>query len=77
MGAIPLADNAYLKRRCGRGRSGYRWYVRVPVPLDLQELLRKRTIEHSLNTSDLIEARKLKHSVLAEIFEGRPASALW
>ena len=69
MGAIPLADNAYLKRRCGRGRSGYRWYVRVPVPLDLQELLRKRTIEHSLNTSDLIEARKLKHSVLAEIFE--------
>ena len=68
LGAIPLADNAYLKRRCGHRRSGYRWYVRVPVPLDLQELFRKRTIEHSLNTSDLDEARKLKHSVLADIF---------
>jgi len=68
LGAIPLADNAYLKRRCGRRRSGYRWYVRVPVPLDLQELFRKRTIEHSLNTSDLDEARRLKHSVLADIF---------
>lgn len=68
LGAIPLTDNAYLKRRCGRRRSGYRWYVRVPVPLDLQELFRKRTIEHSLNTSDLDEARKRKHSILADIF---------
>jgi integrase len=68
LGAISLADNAYLKRRCGRGRSGYRWYVRVPVPSDLQEVLRKRSIEQALNTSDLTEARRLKHAVVAGIF---------
>jgi len=69
LGATPLADNAYLKRRRGKRRSGDRWYVRVPVPPDLQEILRKRTIECALNTNDKVEARKLKHSVIAKIFE--------
>jgi len=69
LGAIPLADNAYLKRRCGRGRSGHCWYVRVPVPIDLQEIFRKRMIERALKTSDFNEAKRTKHSVLAEIFE--------
>ncbi len=67
MGAIPLADNAYLKRRRGKRRSGYRWYVRINVPADLQELIRKRTIERALNTSDFKEAQKLRHAALAEI----------
>ncbi|HEX4028094.1 MAG TPA: DUF6538 domain-containing protein, partial [Rhizomicrobium sp.] len=64
-----MADNAYLKRRCGKQRSGFRWYVRVPVPTDIREIVRKQTIERALNTTDIKEARKLKLSVLAEIFE--------
>ena len=67
MGHIPLADMAYLKRRRGKGRSGYRWYVRMVVPADLQELLGKKTIEHALNTSDLKEAQRRKHAVVDEI----------
>jgi hypothetical protein len=67
MGHIPLADNAYLKRRRGKRRSGYRWYVRINVPRDLQDSIRKRTIEHALNTSDFKEAQKLRHAVLAKI----------
>lgn len=67
VGATSLPDNAYLKRRCGQRRSGYRWYVRVPVPKDLQEVLRKRSVEQALNTSDLTEARRLKHAVVAQI----------
>ncbi len=50
------------------GRSGGRWYVRMPVPRDLQEVLRKRTIEEALNTGDLTKARRRKHAVVAEIF---------
>jgi hypothetical protein len=69
MGAIPLADNAYLKRRRGKRRSGFRWYVRVPVPTDIQEIVRKQTIERALNTSAIKEARKLKLTVLAQIFK--------
>src|SRR5580692_9397148 len=69
MGAIPLADNAYLKRRRGKRHSGFRWYVRVSVPTDIHEIIRKQTIERALNTSDIKEARKLKLTVLAEIFE--------
>lgn len=68
LGTSSLADNAYLKRRCGTGRRRNPYYVRVPVPKDLQELLSKRTIERPLKTSDLSEARRLKHAVLAEIF---------
>jgi integrase len=68
MGHHDVADTAYLKRRRGKGRSGYRWYVRVPVPRDLQERLRKKTVERALDTSDFSEAKKLKHSLLATIF---------
>jgi len=67
-GCHPVGRQCLSQTSCGGGRSGYRWYVRVPVPMGFQELLRKRTIEHSLNTSDLDEARKLKHSALADIF---------
>ena len=28
--------NQYLKRRCGRDRSGERFYCRVPIPADLR-----------------------------------------
>lgn len=68
MGATALADNAYLKRRCGKQRSGFRWYVRVPVPTDIQDTIRRQTIERALNTSDIKEARRLKLPVLTEIF---------
>lgn len=64
---LPLADKAYLKRRRGKNRSGYRWYVRINVPHDLQGIIRKRTLEHALNTSDFKEAQKLRHAVLARI----------
>lgn len=67
MGATSLPDNAYLRCRCGHRRSGDRWYVRVPVPSDLQEVLRKRSIEQALNTSDKEEARRRKHAVIARI----------
>jgi hypothetical protein len=67
MGATALSDNAYLKRRCGKQRSGFQWYVRVPVPADIQQTLCKRTIERALKTTDIKEGRKL--TVLAEIFE--------
>jgi hypothetical protein len=69
MGHIPLADMAYLKRRRGKRRSGYRWYVRIVVPKDLQELLGK-AIERALNTSDLKEAQRRKHTVVDEILTG-------
>jgi hypothetical protein len=69
VGATPLVDKAYLKRRRGKNRSGFRWYVRINVPNDLREILCKRTIERALNTSDHKEAQRLKHAVLAEIFE--------
>lgn len=67
LGTISLADNAYLKRRCGKGRRNQPYYVRVPVPQDLQELLSRRTIERPLKTTDLAEARRRKHAVVAEI----------
>lgn len=69
VGQDPLADTAYLKRRRGKDRSGYRWYARVNVPSDVSEILRKRTIERCLHTSDFKEAQQRKHAVLAEIFE--------
>jgi hypothetical protein len=69
MGATALADNAYLKRRRGRQRSDFRWYVRVPVPTDIQEIVHKQTIERALNTTDIKEARKLKLTVLVKLFE--------
>ena len=69
MGQDPLADTAYLKRRRGKDRSGYRWYVRIVVPADLRDILRKQTIERALNTGDLKVAQRLKHAVVAQIFE--------
>jgi integrase len=68
LGTNPLADEGYLKKRCGKGRKRKPYYVRVPVPKDLQELFRKRTIERPLKTTDESEAHRRKHSVLAEIF---------
>lgn len=68
VGHLPLADTAYLKLRCGKGRGGYRWYARVSVPRELQALLGRLTVERALNTSDFSEAKKLKHAVVAEIF---------
>ena len=65
-----LADTAYLKRRRGKGRSGFRWYVRVGVPRDFGNRSRALTIERALNTDDADEAKRSKHKVLAEIFEG-------
>ena len=70
MGATALADNAFLKRRCGKRRSGHRWYVRVPVPKDLQDTLGKLCIERALGTSDIVVARQRKHAVIADIVEG-------
>lgn len=63
MGHLNLADNAYLKRRRGKRRSGYRWYVRVGVPTDLRNTLRVKTIERALK-----EAQRLRRGVLTEIF---------
>ncbi|HKU65957.1 MAG TPA: site-specific integrase [Rhizomicrobium sp.] len=67
MGHLPVADTAHLKRRCGKGRSGYRWYVRVTVPITLRDFFGKKTVEKSLDTSDLKIAQRRKHAVLAEI----------
>ena len=65
-----MRDARYLKRRVGKGRSGERWYVRVPIPKDLQGRFgRARAIERALKTSDLQEARRRRHAVIAEIFD--------
>jgi hypothetical protein len=69
MGATAWADNAYLKHRRGERRSGFQWYVRVPVPTDIEEIVRQQTIKRWLKTTDIKEARRLKLLVLAEIFE--------
>jgi hypothetical protein len=69
MGATALADNAYLKPRSGKGRKGDRWYVRVPVPLDIQEIVRKQTIERALKTTNIKVARRQQLAVLDAIFE--------
>lgn len=58
MGPAPMADTAYLKRRRGKNRSGAQWYVRVVVPPDVREAIGKKTIERSLDTSDLKKAQR-------------------
>ncbi len=68
MGPLPLADTLHLKQRRGQRRSGSRWYVRIAVPRDLRDQFGAQHIERSLNTSDLKDAQKRKHAVLAEIF---------
>lgn len=68
MGQVSLAENRYLRRRRGKNRSGYRWYVRVNVPDDIREAVGKTAIERALHTSDIREARKRRYAVLAGIF---------
>ncbi len=68
MGQVSLAENRYLRRRRGKNRSGYRWYVRVNVPDDIREAMGKTAIERALHTSDIREARKRRYAVLAGIF---------
>jgi hypothetical protein len=57
----------YLKIRRGKGRSGARWYVCVPVPKELQPILRKRTVEVGLNTDSKKEAQQKRYPVIARI----------
>ncbi len=65
-----MRDTRYLKRRVGKGRSGERWYVRVPIPKDIRGRFGRATaIERALKTSDLQEARRRRHAVIAEIFD--------
>ena len=65
-----MRDTRYLKRRVGKGRSGERWYVRVPIPKDLRGRFGRATaIERALNTSELQDAQRRRHAVIAEIFE--------
>ena len=45
------------------------WYVRVVVPPALKAIVGKREITRSLQTSDLKEANRKKHRVLADIHE--------
>lgn len=64
------SDTRYLKRRVGKRRSGDRWYVRVPVPKDLQGRFGRLTaIEKGLGTGDLREAQRRRHAVVAEILD--------
>lgn len=69
MGPLPLSDTAYLRLRRGKRRSGNQYYVRVAVPLDLREQFGASTIERSLRTSNLGEAKRLRHTELAQIFD--------
>ncbi len=64
-----MPDTRYLKQRRGDRRSGARWYVRVAVPLDLQEALGTRIIERSLDTSDFNVAKTRRYGELTKIFE--------
>jgi len=67
MGPLVLGDMTYLKIRRGKGRSGARWYVCVPVPKELQPIIRKRTVEVALNTDSKKEAQHLRYEVVAKI----------
>ena len=58
--------NRYLKRRCGKDRSGERWYLQVPVPKDLRERFGS-TIERALNTSDPRVARIRRDAMLPDL----------
>jgi hypothetical protein len=66
---LQMPDTRYLKQRRGDRRSGSRWYVRVAVPLDLQEALGTRIIERSLETSDFNVAKTRRYGELTKIFE--------
>jgi hypothetical protein len=58
--------NRYLKRRCGKDRSGERWYLQLPVPKDLRERF-GWTIERALNTSDPRVARIRRDAMLPDL----------
>lgn len=58
--------NRYLHKRCGRRRSGERYYLRVPVPADLRAVF-GRLIERPLRTSDPRVARIRRDALLPEI----------
>lgn len=65
-----MLETRYLKRRVGKGRSGQQWYVRVPVPRDLQGRFGGRTaLERALKTADPREAQRRKHGIVAEFFD--------
>jgi hypothetical protein len=56
----------YLHKRCGRRRSGERYYLRVPVPADLRAVF-GRLIERPLRTSDPRVARIRRDAILPEV----------
>ena len=65
-----MAEPQYLKRRVGKGRSGDRLYVRMPIPKSVQaQFGGRKTLERALNTSDPREARRRKHIVVAELID--------
>ena len=67
MGPTPLANTPYLVRRRGNSRSGNRFYIRVPVPHDLQHVFGRHPVMRALKTSDFDEAKRRMHGPLAEI----------
>jgi len=65
-----MAEPQYLKRRVGKGRSGDRLYVCVPIPKSVQEQFGgRKTLERALKTSDPREAWRRKHTVVAEFLD--------
>jgi hypothetical protein len=58
--------NRYLKRRRGKGRSGERWYLQVPVPVDLRPRF-GATVERCLRTDSLKVARIRRDETLPEV----------
>ena len=48
-------------------RRGHSWSVRYIIPTELRSIVGKKEIVRSLGTRDLDEARKLRHSALAQI----------
>lgn len=68
MGYHPLPDKSYLKLRRNQKGQPQCWYVRVVVPRELRDTLRRLTVEHSLHTGDKREAQRARHAVLAKIF---------
>lgn len=55
----------FLMQR-GKDRDRRLWYVRYPVPNDLQDRFGKRLIR-PLKTTDIKEAKKKRHAVIAEL----------
>jgi hypothetical protein len=59
--------NRYIKARRGRGRSGERLYLQVPVPKDLRPVFGRACIERCLRTDSLKVARIRREEMLPEI----------